>query len=471
MWSGGPQGQTATRAERQRAAQRSDGAQRRGAQKSKQMRQHFLSLPQIIHNAQNRIMKRVLFGLGILGFSLGLQAQIQPVPRQDKAVMVPTKPGYYQNTIMKDISTHKAQEAPAEAPKRLRMDMSGLDLPKSSKEFKSVWHNAPISQGNTGTCWCYSTASFFETEIKRQTGKVVKLSELYTVYWEYVEKARRFVRERGNSHFDEGSQANAVIRMFSMYGALPESAYNGRPNGEPFNDHSQMADEMKAYLKSVKEQNNWNEEQVLSTIKSILDHHIGTPPNEFVHDGKKMTPMQYMKDVLKFNPDDYVDMTSMMAFPYYSQCEYDVPDNWWNAKNYYNVPLDTFMAVIDRSVKNGYSMFIGGDVSEPGYNAVDNVVMIPSFDIPSAFIDENARQFRFSNGSTTDDHGMHLVGRTERSNGIWYLVKDSGSGSRNCGPQSENFGYYFIHSDYLKLKFMTVLVHKDMFKNLLPRFK
>ena len=62
---------------------------------------------------------------------------------------------------------------------------------------------------------------------------------------------------------------------------------------------------------------------------------------------------------------------------------------------------------------------------------------------------------------------MHL----EKDGKDWYLVKDSGAGSRNCGKESENFGFYFMHEDYVKLKMMGVLVHKDMAAELLKRFK
>ncbi len=62
------------------------------------------------------------------------------------------------------------------------------------------------------------------------------------------------------------------------------------------------------------------------------------------------------------------------------------------------------------------------------------------------------------NGTTTDDHGMHLVGWTMINGKDWYLIKDSSSGSRNVGEQSENFGYYFFHEDYVKLKMMDVMV-------------
>ena len=117
-------------------------------------------------------------------------------------------------------------------------------------------------------------------------------------------------------------------------------------------------------------------------------------------------------------------------------------------------------------------MAIGGDVSEAGFLAREaNAAVIPSFDIPSAAIDENARQFRFSNETTTDDHGMHVVGYLEKDGVTWYLVKDSGAGSRTGGKENnKNFGYYFFHEDYVKLKMMDFTVHKDMMKDFLPKF-
>jgi len=125
------------------------------------------------------------------------------------------------------------------------------------------------------------------------------------------------------------------------------------------------------------------------------------------------------------------------------------------------VPLDDFMNMIKSAVKNNYSISIGGDVSEAGFDKEEQVAIVPDFDIPSANINDAARQLRFSNGATTDDHAMHLVGYKEVKGKTWFLIKDSGSGSRNCGPECESFGYYFMHEDYIKLKMMTITVHKD----------
>ena len=149
---------------------------------------------------------------------------------------------------------------------------------------------------------------------------------------------------------------------------------------------------------------------------------------------------------------------SLMEKPYWQQVEYKVPDNWWRSDEYYNVPLNDFMSSIKNAISNGYSISIGGDVSESGYSATNDVAMIPSYDIPSEYIDENARQFRFSNGTTTDDHAIHLIGyKIDQNDDWWFLIKDSGSGSRN----GRFHGYYFYHEDFVKLKMMSFTIHKD----------
>ena len=132
------------------------------------------------------------------------------------------------------------------------MNFDGMDLPKSKDEFKTYWHNDPISQGNSGMCWCFTTTSFYESEIFRTTGRKIKLSELHTVYWEYVEKARRYVQKLGNSLFAEGSMGNHIPIIWKKYGVVPADAYTGLDEDQPFHDHSKLFAEMESYLKYVK---------------------------------------------------------------------------------------------------------------------------------------------------------------------------------------------------------------------------
>jgi bleomycin hydrolase len=355
-----------------------------------------------------------------------------------------------------------------ETDRSFKMDLNNKKIPESIDEFNIVVSEQPISQGNTGTCWCFSTTSFYESEIQRITGKKINLSELYPVYFEYIEKAREYINTRGKSHLGEGSETNAVQRMMKIYGIVPIEAYEGKPSDQPYHNHEKMFSEINTYLRNCKETNFWDEQAIIANIKSILNYYMGTPPNSFTYAGRTYTPKSFLKDVTKLEPNDYVDFMSLLQKPYWSQEEYKVPDNWWRSDEYYNIPLDEFMTAIKNAIKNGYSMSIGGDVSESGYSSTHDVAMIPSYDIPSRYIDENARQFRFSNGTTTDDHAIHLIGyKIDINDEWWFLIKDSGSGSRN----GKFPGYYFYHEDFVKLKMMTFTIHKDAVTKTLAKFK
>ncbi|RQV97358.1 peptidase C1 [bacterium] len=378
-------------------------------------------------------------------------------PKKDKGILIEKKNEFW------DKIEYENKKYAEGNKKRFVLDFEGMDLPKSKDEFTTVWHNEPISQGNSGMCWCFSTTSFYESEIYRLTGKKVKLSEIYTVYWEYVEKARRYVQKLGNSVFDQGSMGNHIPVIWQKYGIVPAEAYTGIEADAPFHDHDALFNEMKSYLNTIKENKMWDEDTVVKTIRHILDYYLGEPPAKVTVNGKDMTPVEYLNKELKINFDDYIDILSLMEEPFDQFVTYPVPDNWWKSKDYYNVPLDTFMLVIKNAMQKGYSVVIGGDVSEPGYESHHEVAMVPTFDIPSDYIDDSARQLRFSNKATTDDHGVHIVGYMEKNGAKWFLIKDSGSGSRN----GANKGYYFYHEDYIKLKMMDFTVHKDVLKGII----
>ena len=384
---------------------------------------------------------------------------------QDKGVFESHSNSFYGKIVRESKIYDQIDNA---SDKSFKMRLDDKEIPGSIEEFIIVASEEPISQGNTGTCWCFSTISFYESEIQRITGKRINLSELYPVYFEYIEKAREYINTRGKSHLGEGSETNAVQRMMKIYGIVPLEAYTGKPSNQPYHNHEKMFSEINTYLRNCKETNFWDEQVIIANIKSILDYYMGVPPKSFKYAGRTYTPRSFLKNVTKLEPNDYVDFMSLLQKPYWSQEEYKVPDNWWRSDEYYNIPLDEFMTAIKDAIKNGYSMSIGGDVSESGYSSRHDVAMIPSYDIPSKYIDENARQFRFSNGTTTDDHAIHLIGyKVDINNEWWFLIKDSGSGSRN----GKFLGYYFYHEDFVKLKMMTFTIHKDAVSKILSKFK
>ncbi len=359
------------------------------------------------------------------------------------------------------------KEKKKEAARQIASDMTGVNPPASVESFTSPFHFAPVRQYLTGTCWSFSGTSYFESEIYRLTGKKIKLSEMWTPYHEYLEKCRRFIRERGDSFIGEGSEAGSLIRIWKMYGVVPATAYPGVTHpGEKY-DHSALIREIRLYLDFVKKNNLWDEDANLKHIALILDRYMGHPPDRFEYDGRTMTPKEFLARETGLNMDDYVSVMSTLYYPFFTRDEFRSPDNWWHSKDYVNVPLDQWYTALVGAIKAGYTVILGGDVSEPGKLGPKDVAFIPSFDIPAEYIDQSAREYRIANHTTTDDHAIHLVGYTRVGDQDWFLIKDSGS-SANWGP---NKGYYFFRGDYLRLKILFFTVHKDCLKDILSRVK
>ena len=239
--------------------------------------------------------RRVVTALFVLTFISSLAAQTVP---RDHGVFTVQKNEFLDS--MKAASEKFLGQETAEE-RTFRLDFSSIDAPPSVEAFTRLWHLPPVSQGISGMCWCFSATSFYESEIHRLTKRTIKLSELYTVYWEYVEKAREWVRTRGTSYFGQGSESNAVPRIWKVYGIVPAEAYTGLKPGQTFHNHDPMFEEMQGYLNSVKEQNAWNEGVVLTTIRSILDNHIGSPPEKVTVNGVSMTPQEYLRTVVRLD--------------------------------------------------------------------------------------------------------------------------------------------------------------------------
>lgn len=358
------------------------------------------------------------------------------------------------------------KQAEPKAGKRLSLDFSSLDRPHAVSDFKAIWHNPPKRQWWTNTCWCFSTTSFLESEIHRLHGKDLKLSEMYTVYWEYVEKVREFVRTKGTSLVAEGSESNAVLARWKQYGIVPEKDFTGLKPGETVFNHERLIGEITSYLDYVKKQQLWNEEQVLGSLRLILDKHLGKPPVAVKVDGRDLTPKEYLEQVVKLDLEAYVEPMSTLSEPFWQMGEYKFPDNWWHSKDYLNVPLDDWYAALKGAVEKGYTVAIGGDVSEPGYDGDNDIAIVPSYDIPQEAIDQSSREFRIDNHTSDDDHGLHIVGLVKRNGRDWFLVRDSARSGQRGVP-----GYYFYRDDYVRLKMLTFMVHRDAIKPLLEKAK
>lgn len=386
---------------------------------------------------------------GGLALSCGRGTSKRPAagqPRHDQAVYAKETPESKETTF-------------------LAADLANTAHPTGLPEFTQIFHLPPVQQGKTGTCWAFAATSLLESELRRRGQAEVKLSEIHTVYWEYVEKARRFLREKGRSFLGQGSEPNSALARIKQYGLVREADYSGLLDGRTAHDHGPLFRELRDYLDGVAAKNAWDEAAGIAGVRAILDRHLGRPPDRISVDGRSLTPLEYLAS-LGLEPGDYVSFLSFMYLPFYSRGEYKVPDNWWHSAEYYNLPLYEFKLAFLRALRRGYTATLAVDFSEPGYLGTEDVAVVPTFDIPSAYIDQSSRELRFANGTSTDDHAVHCVGYLESAQGNWYLIKDSWENAW----WGKVPGYFFYQDDYIRLKALMFMVHKDAVKEILQKF-
>ena len=342
-------------------------------------------------------------------------------------------------------------------------------------------------QYRSGTCWSFSGLSFLESEMLRLGKPNVDLSEMFVVWHTYSEKAKKHVRVHGNLNFSAGGAFHDVTNMIREFGIVPESVYTGLEYGEEKHVHGEMDQLLKQSVDAIVE----NKNRKLSTawhhsIEETLNSYLGELPQTFEYEGKQYTPQSFATDYVGLNMDDYVEISSYTHHPFYSKFILEVPDNWsWD--QVYNVPLDDMSAIIDYSLKNGFTVAWAADVSEKGFATSNKGVAVlpvaPSEDmddaeiarweslperekekelyqlsspVPELNVTQEMRQTAFDNYQTTDDHGMHIIGTaTDQEGDVFYKVKNS------WGNYNKYDGYFYVSKPYVKYKTMCIMVHKD----------
>jgi bleomycin hydrolase len=325
--------------------------------------------------------------------------------------------------------------------------------------IKDIEATPVVAQQNTGTCWSFSTTSFLEAEIIRTTGQQIDLSEMYNVRNIYLDKADNYVMRQGKTQFGEGGLNHDVINSARSYGIALQSDFSGKINSDDVYDHAEMVAELEEILKSTVDLTpakyaNWKED-----YKAVLDKYMGTA------DEVKPINAQKISADYKIDLNDYITITSFTHEPVYSKFILNIPDNFANG-SFYNLPLDEFVQNIDYALDNGFTLALDSDVSETTFSGPKGIAVIPenSADAtvildeikPEKWITTDFRQAEFENYNTMDDHLMHIVGKAKDQKGnIYYKVKNS------LGTQSGRNGFVYMSVSYLKLKAISVLLHKD----------
>jgi len=352
---------------------------------------------------------------------------------------------------------------------------------------KEIKYTPVKNQNRSGTCWSYSGIGFLECELIRKGKGEFDLADQWIVKKAYTDKADKYVRMQGNWTFAGGGAFFDVFAMIDKYGIMPGSVFSGSEYGEELPVHGEIDALLKAYVDVIIK----NPNRKLSTAwkkgyNAILDAYMGVDPEKFTYNGKEYTPKTFA-NFLGLNMNDYISITSFTHHPFYTQFAIEIPDNWIMESSY-NLPLDEMMLVINNAINNGFSVAWGADVSDKGFNWGKGIAILPEKDVESMDgsdrarweklsqneknneiynfdkpgkekkITQEQRQEAFDNYTTTDDHGMVLVGKATDQNGTpYFLVKNSwGVDSRN--PYD---GFLYASEPFVEMQTINVVVHKD----------
>lgn len=339
-------------------------------------------------------------------------------------------------------------------------------------------------QYRSGTCWAFSSIGFVESEVIRINGikdtlKYPDFSEFFVVSNSYRERAEKFVRLDGNLTFGAGSEGDDVLHVIRDHGLVPQSEMTGMNYGTEKPVQAEMDAVLKAIVKTVAS----NPNRTLSTawyraLCAVLDEYLGKRPEKFVVDGKEYTPASY-RDALKFNPDDYVTLTSYTHHPFYTSFPLEISDNWrWDSM--YNLPIEELVNIVDGAINDGYTVEWGGDVSQYGFTRNGMAVLLdrsaevktgsdqehwtgkeegkpaPEVEVVEKDPTQEMRQKEFDNKTLTDDHGMQVFGIAKDQYGKkYYMIKNS------WGETGKYKGIWYATEAFIKGQTMSVTVHKD----------
>ncbi len=365
------------------------------------------------------------------------------------------------------------------------------DSVNPNKPVFTVVKKNPITsikdQNRSGTCWDYSTLSYFESEILKATGKTYDLCESFVANKTYMDRAIQVVRLHGDCQFSEGGSTYDPLYCLEHYGICPEKAmpFPGSLYGDSLNNFGEFFSVMTPYVQSVaKSSLKKISSQWKVGLQGILDAYLGKCPEQFTYEGKTYTPKTFAAS-LGLDWNNYVSFTSFSHHPFWTQFAVEVQDNWRNPLTW-NVPIDDLQKILDNAIMNGYTIAWGGDVSEEGftrkglaYNVDEkklenmkgsdmarwlkltpakkkSIVDSLGVNVPEVVPTQKQRQERFDDWELTDDHGMLIFGIAKDQNGKeYYMVKNS------WGKSGDYDGIWYMTKNFIIANTMDFMVNKN----------
>lgn len=198
--------------------------------------------------------------------------------------------------------------------------------------------NKATAQNNSGRCWMFAGLNClrYEATKRMELGDDFELSQVYTLFWDKLEKANYFLQSiedtlsepDGSRLLDfllvqplqDGGQWHMLVSLIKKYGLVPKAVM---PETESSSNTGAMTAHMTSVLRdaacrmrsSERSQVSVIRHEALETCYRILTVHLGQPPVEFdwqwrdkekaFHPTERLTPKTFYDKYIGVNLDEY----------------------------------------------------------------------------------------------------------------------------------------------------------------------
>lgn len=329
---------------------------------------------------------------------------------------------------------------------------------KKNIDLTAVEHTSLKTQNGTELCWTFSAISFLESEIIRKYQLELDLSEKYVSRVVYYDKAQKYIEQYGAAVFRQGGSAHDVINAVSTYGIVPEKEYLFEQAIPAESCHGELVSAVKGMLDGINEYSKGEGEYDFNAISpnydaavnSVLDVYLDKAPQKFVYNSVEYTPLMFNNKFLKITPEDYVGFMSFAHKTYFKKSLLSIPDNW-SFEQYYNLPIDDVLSIVDAALENDYSCVWSGDLRGEVESDMKRLNMPEEYNNVNMEQLPELREANFRSRKLMDQHLMHIVGRSVDEDGnLYYKMKDSAWGI-----------YIYVAREYFALSTMSIYLNKD----------
>lgn len=312
-----------------------------------------------------------------------------------------------------------------------------------------IKHTPICDQQMSGTCWAFATTSFLESEILRINPHIkdIDLSEMFFVYYNYLNKFQRYYLRHGHIFWTMGGQPHDVLKIVYEKGFIPEFFYPGYTTFDHGHNHSHLDTALKMMVSIL----DFARPMVvhLKAFTDTLEYYLGKIPAKFFYQEKTYTPLEFSKS-MNIDARNYVNLTSYAHHPYDEWFVLENRFNWADVL-FFNLPWNEFESICDSALLKGYSFVWNGDVTEKSFNYMNGLA---SWDEKITAI-ESERRDQFFSHKTNVDHVMHVVGLASIDKKKYYVVKNS------WGQIGRFNGYILMSADYFRLKTVSITLSME----------